>query len=277
MAVAQPTQPKSASRRLHFSANLHWLYTEQPVELRPAAAAADGFRAIEHSQPYQLPPTRWRDLLRDADVQQVLINTPSGPKGSPIEFGSACIPGAVRQFRTGFAEALRYALVIDCPMINVMAGVQPPDVPRAQATDAYLHNLAWAVAECAGTDTTLLIEAINSGDRPGAFIHRQEQAADLLSQLGSDRVRLLFDMYHCQAAQGDVARTFLRHLPLIQHVQLADVPTRAEPGTGELNFDYLLDVVRQCGYTGWVGLEYTPANTTDAGLRWLPDDHLPLA
>lgn len=78
-------------------------------------------------------------------------------------------------------------------------------------------------------DVSLLVEAINSGDRPGAFIQRQGQAAELIGILGSDRIRLLVDFYHCQTAQGDLTRTFQRHAPLIGHVQVADVPTRPEP------------------------------------------------
>ena len=122
-------------------------------------------------------------------------------------------------------------------------------------------------------DVSLLIEAINSGDRPGAFIQRQEQAAELIGILGSDRIRLLFDFYHCQTAQGDLTRTFQRHAPLIGHVQVADVPTRPEPGTGELNYAYLLNVVRQSDSTGWTGLGYAPTSSTDASLAWLPADH----
>ena len=121
----------------------------------------------------------------------------------------------------------------------------------------------------------LVIEAINPGDRPGAVVQRQEQAAELIGLLANKRTGLLFDFYHCQRAQGDVTRTFQRHLPLIGHVHVADVPTRGEPGSGELNYPYLLDVVRRSDYIGWIGLEYTPASSTDDGLVWMPADHEP--
>jgi hydroxypyruvate isomerase len=138
------------SRPLRFSANLNWLYTEQPIEIRPSAAAAAQFRAIEHPQPYHLPASRWGRLLRDAGVQQVLVNIPTGPCGSDTEFGAACIPAASEEFRAGFARALQYTVAIDCPTINVRAGVQPPALSRRRATDTYLENLAWVSSECGG-------------------------------------------------------------------------------------------------------------------------------
>jgi hydroxypyruvate isomerase len=258
---------------LRFSANLKWLFGERRIEERPAAAAEAGFRAIEHPQPYDLPAARWGQVLSDAGVAQVLLNTPTGPSRSDTEFGAACVPGARSEFRAGFDRALQYAVAVGCPLINVMAGVQPPTVIQSQAADTYLENLTWAAAECGGTDVTLVIEAVNPYDRPGAFIQRQEHAADIIGLIGSDRVRLLLDLYHCQIVQGNLARTFQLLTPLIGHVQVADVPTRAEPGTGEINYSYLLDLVRSSDYTGWIGCEYAPSSSTEASLSWLPPDH----
>lgn len=248
------------TRALKSSPNLNWLLIELPLENRPAAAAEAGFRAVECSRPYQLPAAQWRSRLHDAGVDQVLINTPTGPTNSATEFGAACLPGARDEFGQMFAQALEYALAIDCPTINVMAGMPPVSVPAELVRDTYLENMAWAAGECETSDVGLVIEAINLTDRPGAFIQRQEQAAKIVETLGSDRVRLLFDIYHCQGAQGDVARTFQRLSPVVRHVQIADAPGRAEPGTGELNFTLLLDILRASDYSGWVGLEYSPAH-----------------
>lgn len=138
------------SRPLRFSANLNWLYTEQLIEIRPSAAAAPQFRAIEHPSAVPFARKPAGRLLRDAGVQQVLVNTPTGPCGGDTEFSVACIPAASEEFRAGFARALQYTVAIACPTINVMAGVQPPALSRRRATDTYLENLAWASSECGG-------------------------------------------------------------------------------------------------------------------------------
>jgi hydroxypyruvate isomerase len=260
------------SRPLRFSANLNWLYTEQPIEIRPSAAAAAQFRAIEHPQPYHLPASRWGDSCA-TPASSKSWSTPNWALRQRYRVRRRLHPrrkrGIPRRVRAGTPVHRRHRLPDDQRQSRSAA-------TRPLTKTGHRHvrgesrlglvRMRWA-------DVSLLIEAINSGDRPGAFIQRQEQAAELIGILGSDRIRLLFDFYHCQTAQGDLTRTFQRHAPLIGHVQVADVPTRPEPGTGELNYAYLFDVVRQSDSTGWTGLGYAPTSSTDASLAWLPADH----
>ena len=114
----------------------------------------------------------------------------------------------------------------------------------------------------------LVIEAINQRDIPGYFLRTQEQAAAIVAAIGADRVGLQFDIYHCQTAQGDVARRLEALFPLIAHMQVADVPGRHEPGTGELGWRFLFGRIQALGYQGWIGCEYQPKGDTVAGLSW---------
>jgi hydroxypyruvate isomerase len=90
-----------------------------------------------------------------------------------------------------------------------------------------------------------------------------------MDEVGAPNLKLQYDLFHMQVMEGDLAMTLQQHLPRIGHIQFADVPGRHEPGTGEINFDFLFDWVDRIGYTGWVGAEYAPAGGTEAGLGWL--------
>jgi hydroxypyruvate isomerase len=121
----------------------------------------------------------------------------------------------------------------------------------------------------AGQGVMLLIEPINTLDVPGYVMSRQSQARRIVEAVDADNVRIQFDFYHCQIMEGDLTRNFERQLPLIGHVQISDNPGRHEPGTGEINYDHIFEVIDASAYDGWVGAEYRPKGDTVAGLGWL--------
>ena len=164
--------------------------------------------------------------------------------------------------------ALEYAAVLDCRLIHLMAGVVPGDVPYETAAALYAVNLAWAAEQAGAAGVRLAIEAINGRDIPGYFLRTQEQAAAVAAAIGPDKVGIQFDIYHCQTAQGDISRRLEALLPLIAHIQVADVPGRHEPGTGEIGWEFLFGRIRELGYEGWIGCEYQPKGDTVAGLSW---------
>ena len=165
--------------------------------------------------------------------------------------------------------ALEYAAVLDCRLIHLMAGVVPGDVPYETAAALYAVNLAWAAEQAGAAGVRLAIEAINGRDIPGYFLRTQEQAAAVAAAIGPDKVGIQFDIYHCQTAQGDISRRLEALLPLIAHIQVADVPGRHEPGTGEIGWEFLFGRIRELGYEGWIGCEYQPRTETVPGLTWL--------
>ena len=149
-----------------------------------------------------------------------------------------------------------------------MAGIQPTGVSHDSAAAVYAANLAWAAEQTRSSDVRLVLEAINQRDVPNFFLRSQEQAAALVEAIGRDRLGLQFDIYHCQVAQGDVTRRMETLMPVIAHMQLADVPGRNEPGTGEIAWDYVFKRIDGLGYQGWIGCEYRPLTDTVAGLGW---------
>ncbi len=250
-----------------FCANLGFLFTEVPFLDRFAAAAEAGFAGVEFASPYEYPAAELRSRLQASGLAQVLINSPAGNRAAG-ERGFACLPGRVGDFRDGLEQALDYAVALHCKLVHVMAGVPPADLTIDTAAAVYATNLAWACERGLAAGVKLVIEPLNPRDAPGYFLKTQEQGAAIVMALGHDRLGLQFDLYHCQTAQGDVTTRLERLMPVIDHMQLADVPGRHEPGTGEIGWEFVFRRIDELGYAGWIGCEYTPAGDTVAGLAW---------
>jgi hydroxypyruvate isomerase len=250
-----------------FCANLGFLFAELPFLERFDAAARAGFTAVEYAVPYDWPAAELRTRLRDAGLTQVLINSPVGDRAAG-ERGMACLPGRAAAFRDSVLQALDYATALDCRLIHLMAGAPPQGVARDTALALYAANLAWAAEKALAAGVRLVIEPLNPRDAPGYLLATQEQGAAIVAAIGHDRLGLQFDIYHCQTAQGDVSRRLEALMPVIGHMQLADVPGRHEPGTGEIGWEFLFRRIDELGYAGWIGCEYNPAGDTVAGLAW---------
>lgn len=256
-----------------FAANLTTLYREHAFPDRFAAAAADGFTAVECQFPYASDRAEVAARLRDAGLEQVLINAPPGD-AERGERGLACLPGRADEFRRGFAEqALPWAKALGCPRIHVLAGILPEGADRHRARAQYEANLAWAAAQAAPEGVDVLIEPINPRDIPGYFLNWQDKAHRIVETVGAPNLKVQFDLYHCQIVEGDVTTRLRRWLPggRVGHLQIAGVPARREPDDGELNYPYLFEQIDALGWRGWIGCEYTPRAGTSAGLGWLRD------
>ena len=250
-----------------FSANLSMLYTELPFLDRFGAAAADGFLGVEYLGPYDFPAEAIRERLDAYRLTQVLFNVPSGDWAGG-ERGIGALPDRTEEFRHGVGEALRYAAALDCRMVNCLAGV-PRGVDAAAAETALVENLKYAAPRFADAGIKLLLEPINLVDIPGFAVSTAAQAERILDRVGSDNLFIQYDFYHMQKMRGELVGEFERLLPRIAHVQIADNPGRHEPGTGEINYGFVLGALDRLGYAGWVGAEYKPAGTTRQGLVWL--------
>ena len=265
-----------------FAANLSMLYNEHPFLDRFAAAAADGFTAVEYLFPYDFTAPELARQLADHGLQQVLFNAPPGDWNTG-ERGLACLPGRQAEFRAGLQRALDYAHTLNCPRIHVMAGLAPQGADRAELQRTYEDNLAWAAQQAQAAGRTLLIEPINPRDIPGFFLNRQDEAHRIVQAIGSPHLKVQMDLYHCQIVEGDVAMKLRQYLPTgrVGHIQIAGVPQRHEPDLGELHHPYLFEVIDELsatlgksGWDGWVGCEYRPARgtapgATSQGLGWL--------
>lgn len=254
-----------------FAANLSVLYTEHPFLERPSAAAASGlFPAVECQFPYEHAARALRERLDEAGLPLVLMNAPPGDRARG-ERGLACVPGREADFRQGIERALDYAHAVGCPRVHVMAGCMPLGAERAALQATYVERLAWAAARAAGAAIELTIEPINPRDVPRYFLSRQDHAHEIVGLVGAANLKVQMDLYHCQIVEGDVATKLRHHLPggRVAHLQIAGVPERGEPDTGELDHRYLFGVIDELGFAGHVGCEYRPRGATDEGLGWL--------
>jgi len=251
-----------------FAANLGFLFTELPFLERFAAAARAGFRAVEFASPYEFDAREIAAAAARAGVEVILFNLPMGDRDAG-DFGIACLPGREAEFVTGVAEAMRYADALGTKRINCICGKMPiggdPREMRAKVVEA----LRYAGKALASAGITLMIEPVNTRDVPGVFLSRSQQAADLIRDTGLANVMIQYDCYHMQVMEGDIAGTLERLLPMIGHVQFADVPGRHEPGTGEIRYPFLFAHLDRIAYPGWVSAEYRPSLATEATLGWL--------
>lgn len=255
---------------MKFAANLSFLYGEYEFLQRYAEAGKDGFEGVEFLFPYDHAAAELKARMEEAGLRQVLFNTPAG-NWVAGERGTAILPGRRAEFRAGIEQALEYAAVLDCSRLHVLSGIAPAGVERAELEAHLLENLAWAAAQAASAGVDLLIEPINLRDMPGYFLARQEHAHDLVRRLGAANVRVQMDLYHCQIMEGDVITKLRQYLPSgrVGHLQIAGVPARNEPDTGELRYEAIFAVLRELDYQGWLGCEYRPAGGTREGLGWL--------
>lgn len=258
-----------------FAANLSMLYPELEFLDRFEAAARDGFQAVEYLFPYAFESREIAARLTTHGLQQVLFNAPPGDWDAG-ERGLACLPGRETEFRAGIGKALAYAAALSCPRIHVMAGLLPAGTPHEALYATYVSQLRWAAAEAARQGMDVLIEPINTRDIARFYLNRQDQAHQVLADVGAANLKVQMDLYHCQVVEGDVAMKMRQYLPSgrVGHIQIAGVPQRHEPDLGELNYAYLFSVLDELCYSGWVGCEYRPqaglqAGGTSAGLAWL--------
>ena len=250
-----------------LAANLTMLFTELPFLERFAAARHAGFDAVEFLFPYSYPVEQIAQQLKTHALTLVLHNLPAGDWAAG-ERGIACHPARVSEFRAGVADAIRYASALGVRQVNCLAGIAPQDASAEQARQTLVDNLRFAAAALQESGIRLLIEPINTFDIPGFFLSGTQQALDLIAASGSDNIFIQYDIYHMQRMEGELSATLRANLARIGHIQLADNPGRGEPGTGEINYRHLFQLLDEVGYAGWIGCEYKPKSGTLEGLGW---------
>ena len=251
-----------------FAANLTTMYNEHPFLERFRAAAADGFKGVEFLFPYEHAALDLRARLDESGLALALFNGPPGDWGKG-ERGLASLPGREDDFKRSLDQALEYARVLGNQCLHVMCGIVPEGGDRARHRATYLKNLAHAATQATPLGITLVIEPINTRNIPGYFLNRQDEAHAVREEVGADNLKVQMDLFHCQIVEGDVAMKIRKHIANVAHMQIAGVPERHEPDTGEVNYRYLFDVIDEVGYKGWIGCEYHPKAGTSEGLGWV--------
>lgn len=252
----------------HFAANLTMLFTEVPFLDRFEAAARSGFQAIEYMFPYAEDTDAIATALAELRLTQVLFNLPAGDWVAG-DRGIAVDPGRREEFRAGVATARDMAQQFRCTRLNCLVGKRDDAMSESEQRRCLVDNLRYAAGELAGAGITLLVEPVNTYDIPGFFLSTSSQAGRLLDEVAAPNALLQYDIYHMQRMEGNLTQTMHRLLERVGHVQIADAPDRHEPGTGEINFPYVLGALDAMGYAGYVGLEYRPSGVTEETLGWI--------
>lgn len=245
---------------MRLSANLGFLWTELPLPDAIRAAARAGFKAVECHFPYDEDPDAVNAALRETGLPMIGLNTVRGDG-----LGLSALVGREADARASIDQAIDYAVKINTGMVHVMAGIAEGQA----AHDVFIGNLHYALEKAASHNVTLLIEPLSSIDNPGYFLQTTVQAVNIIAEIDNPNLKLMFDCYHIQVMQGDLSHRLENLLPIIGHIQIAAVPDRGEPDMGEVDYRHILRHINKIGYEGYVGAEYRPRTTTDAGLGWM--------
>jgi hydroxypyruvate isomerase len=243
------------------------MFNEVPFLERFDAAAAAGFNAVEFLFPYEYPAEVVEQKLRENRLENVLFNMPPG-NWAAGERGIGCIPGREEEFRAGVDKALEYAERLGTKRLHAMPGVAPAGADRNRLRATFVANLRYAAEKLSARGITLLIEAINTRDIPGYFLNTQAESYAVLTEINAPNLKMQMDLYHMQVVEGDLAMKLRQYAAHCEHIQIAGVPARQEPDTGEVNYPYLFTLLDEIGYKGWIGCEYRPAGKTVDGLGW---------
>ncbi|MTI45505.1 hydroxypyruvate isomerase [Roseibium hamelinense] len=249
-----------------YSANLGFLWNELTLPDAIRAAKRAGFDAVECHFPYDYPPEDIASVLNETGLHMICINTFPGDMAAG-EFGLSALPDRKHEARAAIDQAIAYAKEVKAGAVHVLAG----KATGQDALDTFIENVRYAADAAADAGLWILIEPMNDRDMPGYLVSTLFQAVTVLKEAQRQNVKLLFDCYHVQITEGDLATKLQVLKEVLGHVQIASVPDRGEPGQGELNYPFLMQVLDMIGYKGFVGAEYKPRTNTDEGLGWLAD------
>lgn len=253
---------------LKLAANLDWLFCERPIVERFQAAKAAGFHGVEGMFLWQHSLGELLEAQRETGLPVALMNAPAG-NWQAGERGLASLPGRDDEFHHSLLIARDYATTLNCSKVHVMAGLRVANFSVSAQHELLTDRLRIACDVMAGANIDVMIEPLNPDDMPGYFVDSFPLAARLIRDVGRKNIGLQFDIYHCQKIHGNVAHFIEHYLPIIKHFQIASVPDRHEPGTGELNEAWLFEFIKQTGYQDWIGCEYKPSTLGPESLRWI--------
>jgi len=245
-----------------FAANLTMMFTEWGFLDRFQAAADAGFEAVEYLFPYDFSADAIAERLRQNNLSQALFNLPAGDWAAG-DRGLAALPDRADEFQETVTKSLDYATIIGVKRLHMMAGIAGID-----ALETYKTSTKYAAEQCLEQGLNLLLEPINNRSVPGYFLNDFKMAAQVIETLDLPNLKLQFDIFHRQIIHGDVIIGLQELLPIIDHIQVASIPSRHEPDGGELNYPFVFSELDRLGFQGYVGCEYNPRGKTLDGLQW---------
>jgi hydroxypyruvate isomerase len=255
---------------MYFTPNLSMLWAGLPLAARFERAAEAGFHAVELWWPGDEAARSLPDLAAKSGLRVALLNFDGGDLAAG-ERGLAADPERQEQLRAHVPRALEIARDCGCDRLNLLVGQRLPGLSEGRQLACAQDNVAWAADRAAAAGCQVTIEALSPATSGPCLLTTTTAAAAFVAGTGRPNVRLQYDAFHMQQTEGNLTATLGAYWDLIGHIQIADVPGRHEPGTGEINYRYLLRHLDERGYQGAVGLEYVPAGGEDTALDWLAE------
>ena len=254
---------------LRVAANLGFFYNKLPLLERFAAAAKDGIKAVEFMPDYKdNGPETFRKVLEDNSLTAALFNSPAGnwPGG---ERGLVGLPEREAEFLEAVKTTIEYAAAVKCPRTNFTAGIVPAGTSWDKVSGLLVERYKYVADQCAPHNITVLVEHMNAFDVPGYCVDTPSKALEIVKKVNKPNMKIQYDIYHAQRSEGELVRFMRDNLEYVDHIQIADNPARNQPGTGEINYDFIFAELERLNYQGWVGLEYKPTPNAGASLGWM--------
>lgn len=236
---------------IKLSACIEMIFRDLPVEERIRRVADVGLPAFEF--------WGWgnKDVDRMAQVKEetgLAVASFAGSAGGPLTD-----PAKRGDFLKGLEGALEVAGRLGCGTLIVTVGNEQPGMSREAQHQSIVEGLRQAATMAESAGVTLAVEPLNIlVNHKGYYLSTSAEGFQIVEEVESERVKLLYDIYHQQITEGNLTATIEAHIGQIAHFHVADVPGRHEPGTGEVNYRNVLRRIDDSGYTGYVGLEYLP-------------------
>ena len=236
---------------MKLSACIEWLFADETdsVPQRVHLAAQAGLQGVEFHQWRNKPLDEIRKALDETGlaITSIIVE----PRCSLVnESNHAAFLAAVR-------ESLPAAQRLGCPNLVVASGFCESDrsIEKQRADMTRILGLAAGMAADAGL--TLVLEPLNIRvDHPGMYLNKTRMGLDIVEEVGSEGLRLLYDAYHSAVMDESPAEALAGRMHLVRHVQVADLPGRGAPGTGNIDWQAVLGVLNEGGYTGMLGMEF---------------------
>jgi hydroxypyruvate isomerase len=261
-----------------FAANLSLLWADLPLEDRFERSAASHLAGVELWWPGAADAEKLPALAARWNLRVALLNFDAGDMAAG-DRGLAGDPSRRDELRANVPEALRIAQACGCPRLNLLLGLRNQRYSLEEQMECARDNVAWAADLAAAAGCEVTVEATNPVDHGPVLLTTTAASAAFIKKVDRPNVRLQYDVYHMQRTEGDLVTTLDTYWPLIGHIQVADVPGRHEPGTGEINYPFVLRHIAGKDYQGAIGLEYYPSTPRpEDSLTWvhpyLQPDHM---
>ncbi|KAG8173654.1 hypothetical protein JTE90_010540 [Oedothorax gibbosus] len=245
---------------MRFAANVSMMFQNIRMLDRFQEAKRLGFSAIEAQWLYDFLIKDLREAREAADIPIVLINSPKCFEVfEPNSVGMACIPDQELNFLHSINLAVDYCKSLKCSKLHIMAGNLSDNSTFEECEQKYIKNLKTVSELLKLHNITGVIEPICKQVLPNYFMNSYENAVKYIKEVNSENIKLLLDVFHLHNIEGNVEEGVLKYLPYAGHIQVSQAPKRNEPfAEGPINYKNVFDILKTCGYTGEIGLEYIP-------------------